>query len=139
LSPSTGATFGSTLLHYSVAGYAIAVLVSLYVLWTFGRTEGVSLFDGAKMVAVLGFPAAIGAALARLLVYVEMASRSKSKEQKKQAAGKPVLEWVASMSGLTILATLAAILSWDGLQKTKAMPAVAIEKGRIMESRHSYT
>jgi putative integral membrane protein (TIGR02587 family) len=63
-----GATFGTTLLHYSVAGYAIAVLVSLYVLWTFGRTEGISLFDGAKMVAVLGFPAAMGAALARLLV-----------------------------------------------------------------------
>jgi putative integral membrane protein (TIGR02587 family) len=63
-----GATFGATLLHYSVAGYAIALLVSLYVLWTFGRTEGVSLFDGAKMVAVLGFPAAMGAALARLLV-----------------------------------------------------------------------
>jgi putative integral membrane protein (TIGR02587 family) len=63
-----GASVGATLLHYSVVGYAIAVLVSLYVLWTFGRIEGVALFDGAKMVAVLGFPAAIGAALARLLV-----------------------------------------------------------------------
>ena len=63
-----GATFGATLLHYSVAGYAIALIVSLYVLWTFGRIEAVSLSDGAKMVAVLGFPAAMGAALARLIV-----------------------------------------------------------------------
>ena len=63
-----GTSFGATLLHYSVAGYAIATIVSLYILWTFGRTDAVSLFVAAKMVAVLGFPAAMGAALARLIV-----------------------------------------------------------------------
>ena len=63
-----GATWVSTLVHYSVAGYGIAVLVSLYVLWTFGRTDDASIISIAQMVAVLAFPAAIGAAVARLIV-----------------------------------------------------------------------
>jgi putative integral membrane protein (TIGR02587 family) len=63
-----GASFGATLLHYSVAGYGIAVLVSLYVLWTFGRIDGEALATAAHMVAVLAFPAALGAAIARLIV-----------------------------------------------------------------------
>ena len=57
-----------TFLSYSLAGYGIAVLVSLYVLWTFGRTDGAALGRVAMMVAVLGFPASLGAAVARLVV-----------------------------------------------------------------------
>lgn len=60
--------FISVLLRFTVAGYAIALLVSLYVLWTFGRTDSVGLFVIAQMTIVLGFPAALGAALARLMV-----------------------------------------------------------------------
>jgi putative integral membrane protein (TIGR02587 family) len=63
-----GARFGSMLLHYSIAGYGIALLVSLYVLWTFGRTDGVTASEIAQMIVVLGFPASLGAALARLIV-----------------------------------------------------------------------
>jgi putative integral membrane protein (TIGR02587 family) len=63
-----GARFGSMLLHYSIAGYGIALLVSLYVLWTFGRTDGVTAAEVAQMIVVLGFPASLGAALARLIV-----------------------------------------------------------------------
>ena len=59
---------GAVLMHYTFAGYAIAVGVSLFVLWTFGRTDGVDLPHIAMMTAVLGFPAAIGAAIARLVV-----------------------------------------------------------------------
>lgn len=55
-------------LRFSVVGYGIALLVSVYVLWTFGRTDGVPLAQVAMTVAVLAFPAAIGAAIARLLV-----------------------------------------------------------------------
>ena len=53
---------------YTIPGYGIALLVSFYVLWTFGRTDGgeVSVIAGA--VVVLGFPAAVGAAIARLVV-----------------------------------------------------------------------
>ena len=54
-------------LHFTVAGYGAALLVSLYVLWTFGRLDG-GFGDTVLAVAVLGFPAALGAALARLVV-----------------------------------------------------------------------
>ncbi|CAN7555357.1 TIGR02587 family membrane protein [Phenylobacterium sp. LjRoot225] len=54
-------------LHFTLAGYGVALLVSLYVLWTFGRLD-----DGVtatvRSVAVLSFPGAIGAAVARLVV-----------------------------------------------------------------------
>jgi len=58
----------SAFLKYSLAGYGIALAVSLYVLWTFGRTEGAELTQVAMMTAVLGLPAALGAAVARLIV-----------------------------------------------------------------------
>jgi putative integral membrane protein (TIGR02587 family) len=63
-----GGTFLSTFLHFTLTGYGIALLVSLYVLWTFGRTEGVALTEIANMAVVLGFPAALGAATARLVI-----------------------------------------------------------------------
>jgi putative integral membrane protein (TIGR02587 family) len=59
---------GGNFLRFSLVGYGIALLVSLYVLWTFGRTDGVPLAQVAMTVAVLAFPAAIGAAIARLVV-----------------------------------------------------------------------
>jgi uncharacterized protein (TIGR02588 family) len=68
-----------------------------------------------------------------------MAPRNKTRKQDKKADGKPALEWAASALGLLILIGLAAILSWDALQQTQALPAVAIERGRIMQSRHGYT
>ena len=53
---------------YSIGGYGIALLVSVYVLWTFGRTDGASLAQVAMMASVLGFPAALGAGSARIIV-----------------------------------------------------------------------
>lgn len=53
--------------HFTLAGYGIALLVSLYILWTFGRLDG-GLSDTVRAVVVLGFPATLGAALARLVV-----------------------------------------------------------------------
>ncbi len=57
-----------TFLHFTLAGYAIALLLSLYILWTFGRTDGVHPGEAIKIMVVLGFPASLGAAAARLLV-----------------------------------------------------------------------
>lgn len=54
--------------HYTLPGYAIALGVSLFVLFVFGRTDGHSLSGVIQAVVVLGFPASIGAAAARLLV-----------------------------------------------------------------------
>jgi putative integral membrane protein (TIGR02587 family) len=56
------------LVSRSIAGYGIALIISLYVLWTFGRTDGVSLTRIAMMTTVLGFPAALGAAAARVII-----------------------------------------------------------------------
>ncbi len=60
--------FRTTFLTFTAPGYAIAVLVSLYALWTFGRLDGVSTHEAATMAAVLGFPAALGCATARLVI-----------------------------------------------------------------------
>lgn len=54
--------------HFTLPGYAIALAVSLLALFIFGRTDGHSLHGIVQTVIVLGFPAAIGAAAARLLV-----------------------------------------------------------------------
>jgi putative integral membrane protein (TIGR02587 family) len=53
--------------HFTLAGYGLALMVSLYILWTFGRLDG-GLTDTVRSVIVLGFPAALGAAVARLVV-----------------------------------------------------------------------
>lgn len=55
-------------LHYSVVGYAIAVLVSAWVLWTFGRLDGLGPLPAVMSVVVLALPAALGAAISRLIV-----------------------------------------------------------------------
>jgi len=58
---------GLAFLHFTLAGYGIALLVSLYCLWTFGRLD-TPLSEAVRSVVVLGFPAALGAAVARLVV-----------------------------------------------------------------------
>lgn len=61
-------SFVSVFLRFTIVGYAIALLISVYALWIFGRTTGVS-FDGIlDVTVVLGFPAALGAAAARLVL-----------------------------------------------------------------------
>ncbi len=52
----------------TVVGYAIALLISVYVLWTFGRTEGLSCTEMVRATIVLAFPASLGAAAARLIL-----------------------------------------------------------------------
>lgn len=52
----------------TLVAYAIALLISLYVLWTFGRTEDTPIGEILMTAVVLGFPASIGAAAARLIL-----------------------------------------------------------------------
>lgn len=63
-----GHSLWSLFLRFTVAGYALALVVSFYLLWTFGRTEGFALEQIVAATLVLGFPAAIGAAAARLIL-----------------------------------------------------------------------
>ena len=60
--------FWGVFLRFTIIGYALALLLSLYVLWTFGRLEGVSAVDIIMAMLVLGFPAALGASAARLIL-----------------------------------------------------------------------
>jgi putative integral membrane protein (TIGR02587 family) len=58
----------SEFLRLTVVAYVLSLLISLYVLWTFGRTDGLGLLELVKVTLVLGFPAALGAAAARLIL-----------------------------------------------------------------------
>jgi putative integral membrane protein (TIGR02587 family) len=60
--------FWSEFIRFTMVGYAIVLLISLYILWTFGRTEGMATDELLTVIVVLGFPAAIGAAAARLIL-----------------------------------------------------------------------
>jgi len=60
--------FWNVFLQFTIVGYALALLLSLYVLWTFGRLDGVAAQDIIRSMLVLGFPAALGASAARLIL-----------------------------------------------------------------------
>lgn len=55
-------------IHFTLPGYVLALAVSLYALWTFGRLDDLALSEAILTIIVLGFPAAIGAAAARLVL-----------------------------------------------------------------------
>lgn len=56
------------LMHFTVPGYAICLLISIGILTLFGANDGHGLAAVAANTVVLAFPAALGAAAARLLV-----------------------------------------------------------------------
>jgi putative integral membrane protein (TIGR02587 family) len=60
--------FWSLFLRFTVVGYALVLVTCLYLLWTFGRTDGSGPNEIISAVVVLGFPCAIGAAAARLIL-----------------------------------------------------------------------
>jgi putative integral membrane protein (TIGR02587 family) len=58
----------SEFLRLTVVAYALALLICLYVLWTFGRADDLAFPELLIETVVLGFPAALGAAAARLIL-----------------------------------------------------------------------
>lgn len=58
----------SLFLRFTIVGYALAVLLSAYLLWSFGRLGGLPPLEVLKAAIVLGVPAALGAAAARLIL-----------------------------------------------------------------------
>ncbi len=65
-SPDTA--FLSVFLRFTIVGYAIVLLVSFYILWTFGSLDGLGFEEKLKAVIVLGLPAALGASASRLIL-----------------------------------------------------------------------
>lgn len=58
----------SLFLRFTVVGYVIALALAAYVLWSFGSLDHEAPLNALKSMAVLGFPAGIGAAAARLIL-----------------------------------------------------------------------
>lgn len=58
----------SLFLRYTAVGYATVLVVSAYILWTFGRFDGAGLGQVLASTVVLSFPATLGAAAVRVLV-----------------------------------------------------------------------
>jgi putative integral membrane protein (TIGR02587 family) len=54
--------------RFTLPGYVIALLISLYALWSFERLDGGSFTPAMMAMIVLAFPGAIGAAAARLIL-----------------------------------------------------------------------
>ena len=63
-----GITRRSIFVRYTVVGYAVVLLMSAYILWTFGRIDDLAMGQVPSILIVLGFPAAVGAAAARLIL-----------------------------------------------------------------------
>jgi putative integral membrane protein (TIGR02587 family) len=55
-------------LHFTVVGYLLVFLTSLYILWTFGRMDGAAWTIFLHHGVVLSVPGALGAAAARLIL-----------------------------------------------------------------------
>lgn len=55
-------------LFHSLPGYVIALLAAGYMLWTFGRLDGLDLSHAAMAIVVVALPASIGAAIAQVVI-----------------------------------------------------------------------
>ncbi|MCF3642151.1 TIGR02587 family membrane protein [Rhizobium sp. TRM95111] len=66
LSPRT--PWWHALIRFTLPGYVVALLISLYALWTFERLDDTSAVEILLSVVVLAFPASLGAAAARLIL-----------------------------------------------------------------------
>lgn len=61
-------SFASVFIKFSVNGYVLALSISAFICWSFGRLDGIPFEQALQIIVVLGFPAAVGAASARLVL-----------------------------------------------------------------------
>jgi putative integral membrane protein (TIGR02587 family) len=58
----------SEFIRFTVLGYCLALAMSALLCWCFGRFDGIAAGEILRILVVLGFPASIGAAAARLVL-----------------------------------------------------------------------
>lgn len=58
----------SVFLRFTVAGYAISLMTSYFLLWSFGRLDDTGFDESLMACVVLGVPTSVGAAAARLIL-----------------------------------------------------------------------
>lgn len=63
-----GSTGMGLFLRFTVVGYVIVLASSLFLLWVFGRVDGLAPGELVSTLIVLSFPGAVGAAAARLVL-----------------------------------------------------------------------
>lgn len=61
-------SFAKMFFRFTIVGYAIVLLISFYILWTFGTIDAMNFSEKIRVVVVLGFPAAIGASASRFIL-----------------------------------------------------------------------
>ena len=54
--------------RFTLSGYALVVVTCAFLLWVFGRADGVEAAGFAQQVVILAFPASLGAAVGRLVL-----------------------------------------------------------------------
>lgn len=54
--------------RFSLPGYMVALALSAFILWIFGRFDGQSMYHALQLCVTLAFPSAVGAAAARLIL-----------------------------------------------------------------------
>ena len=60
--------FWALFMVYTVVGYAVVAVIAAFLLWSFGRLDGLDPRTALRPVIVLSLPGGIGAAIARLLL-----------------------------------------------------------------------
>jgi putative integral membrane protein (TIGR02587 family) len=63
-----GQQWWQSFIRFTLPGYVIAIAISIYTLWTFERLDHTSLSQIMNAAVILGVPASIGAATARLIL-----------------------------------------------------------------------
>lgn len=58
----------SVFLRYTIVGYSLVLIISSYLVWTFGHLDGLDAENIVKTVIVMSFPAALGASASRLIL-----------------------------------------------------------------------
>jgi putative integral membrane protein (TIGR02587 family) len=67
-SRAAGISLASEFVRFTVLGYCLAIAISAFMCWCFGRFEGATPGEILRITIVLGFPASVGAAAARLVL-----------------------------------------------------------------------
>jgi putative integral membrane protein (TIGR02587 family) len=65
---ATGGPWWRDALRFTLPGYAVCLLIAVWTLWSLGRLDGVGAASAVMVTVVLAFPAAVGAAAARLIL-----------------------------------------------------------------------
>lgn len=63
-----GQQWWQSFIRFTLPGYVVAIAISIYTLWTFERLDHTSLSQIMNAAVILGVPASIGAASARLIL-----------------------------------------------------------------------